>query len=687
MSETLKRIGVLALSAGLLNCNTASETPDQNAPGQHESAAVTAASSGVDVDQPRDPQDAAIPWRWIGTRTDLTADCPEPVATVPGVVPWKVRPLFKQDDGSSIPPGLLSLCVYERDRPADLAALRNLVTTGDLADVETDYMAGAPAASVLRDAVWQELRGHFLTQAGRVDLPSVATPTRLALLDTGATHTTGAEKYLGNSPHGYTLSNMAKDLLCDSGRAMCLAQVTARLALAYETFDQESATGSGRNEAEGGLIGTIGDLAEAIRQEVHEWESSGSGERLVLNLSMAWLGDFGGLQAAATDMPLAVQAVYRALRDATCRGALVIAAAGNAGGGPMAERGPLLPAAWEARPAPDLARCGNLIDSSELDPSNFPSGVRPYRPLIYAAGGIRSGGEALANARLGGTPRLVAFADHAVAVDPGRHVPTAILTGSSVAALVTSATAAAVWSYRPSLSSYQVMEIVYQSGDDLGRGANFCLGGSRRTPCPDSTLNVRRVSLCAAFTEACAGGDEACPPDLPTCGAWPGEALSLAATDRGSFVPVPSMIVNLDTDVTQPYATTASVCRGENLLHKPSVTPLDPCPHRQYYGHTVESWTEPQPTSDPCPACELDYQSPGKLYVEIDEYFSGTLTDATLIIGSATYNLGLGSLSAGDIALVEDIPMLADSSTPVSISFTVNHYSSATSSVLVLGAE
>ena len=682
----------LAMTLVLAGCSTAPvSTWPQSTPPQESATpkaapreAAPAPRSTVDVDTPLRPRDAALRWRWIGIKTNVTAPCPSP-ATTPGTTPWDVRELFDHGSGTMIPPSLRRFCLYERATAAGISELRDLVTNGLLTGVDTDRMVVSALGSDLQDATWRPSRDFFLSQTGFASLPSTGSRPRLAILDTGATRESGAERFRGSSQHGYTLVNMARDLLCGGGS--CLAEVTSQLTLAYMGYHPENRELCDRNESEGGYLGTLGELAEAIRQEVDAWETSGSADRLVINLSLGWHPRFGGLEARVRNMPEAVQPVYEALADATCRGALVVSAAGNAGGGPEDETGPLLPAAWETRLAPGFAACASRLGSPP-GAADFPTtGRRAYRPLVYAAGGVAASGHPLFNSREEGTPRLAAYADHGVAEASGGS--TSMMTGTSVSSLVVSAAAAAVWHYRPSLAPHQVMDLLHDAGHDLDREADFCLGG-RSSSCPDDDLDTHAVSVCAAVRLACSGGHEDCPSasSLPTCTSWSEEGPDFSAVDTTSLT---GTTVDLDDDITRAYSPMPSICGGETLLYSPtSLRPTDPCPHHQYYGLPVEPWTDPQPSSNPCPSCWVGGPPPSDrkagtstLYLEIDGDFTGDLTDATLKIDSDTYNLGLGTLSSGSKAVVEDLPAISKSST-VTLAFTRDGDQSVTSPVLVV---
>ena len=137
----------------------------------------------------------------------------------------------------------------------------------------------------------------------------------------------------------------------------------------------------------GGSIGSQADVARAIYDEVGRWEGSlgvGDEHKLVLNLSLGWHPAYGGSETR-TSMPVPVRAVYDALRYASCKDALVIAAAGHEDtpdSGSQAD-GPLYPAAWESEPATTSSEC-----LTDFLTTSTPSATGTYTPLIYAVGGV-----------------------------------------------------------------------------------------------------------------------------------------------------------------------------------------------------------------------------------------------------------------------------------------------------------
>ena len=536
------------------------------------------------------PAGACVDWRWIGIKTDPAAPCPDPADN--GLPGWTGLPLFDDDLQYDPVPALRNFCLYEKAEGEvvddDLTALKNL-RLEKFEQLERDCLvvvpaAGAPAAGAEEQATAAEqnrvetLRDVFLANAGVVSTPAATQPAaaqpavQLALLDTSPTSPPSPDATITGTPqnhppsakgsrHGYTLANLAADMLCGGGvTPRCVAQITSRLALPVKKFDARQWQAGDRAEnAESGYVGTLGDLAMAIRDELTAWEEIGSSagprRRLVLNLALGW---DPALFGARQDTYPAVQAVYLALQKAACQDVLVVAAAGNLLGGPK-ETGPLLPAGWETEQAPPCA--GD-------------------RPLLYAAGGVRADGRPLANARPGGMPRLVAFGDHAVSWN-SQHGATATLTGSSVATLITAATAAAVWNDHPHLSPHDVMKHLYNKGvSDVSPApeADFFLPQAGQPPVR------RRVMLCKALGT--------CPSTLPAPPQLPSPTMI-----RSSKLPSFRASTPTSKKIVRPFST--------------------------YPGIMARPWLGPQPESDPCPPC---YEDPA------NQGFAGTTTSSTLVL-------------------------------------------------------
>ncbi|MCH9648984.1 MAG: S8/S53 family peptidase [Deltaproteobacteria bacterium] len=579
------------------------------------------------------------PWRWIGIQSEANQRCP-PAKPDSG---WSVEPLFANTNNKE----LKRFCLYQRKTPGNASGL----PTNRLQYLDPDIMGVAAQGSSLAQQTWQALEEHFLSQVGQMSLPgAAASNVRLAILDSSPTHTArgaqGPEDAPANSPHGTALLNMARDLLCDPSETTCRALLASRLALAYTCFDPQDPLIC-RDDVKGGFIGLISELAQAIHQE----SSLPGQDRLVLNLSLGWQPRLGGTERKIADMPTPVQAVYRALEDASCRGGLVIAAAGNRSSGASSQPGPLLPALWETRRAPRGTQC------QRLGLPATPGGAASYRPLLYSVAAVKDSAAALDTTRQRGVPRLAAFGDHAAVALSQSPGATATLTGSSVASLVVSATAAAVWSYLPASNPFQVMETVYQAGISTGRQADYCAGS--RT-CPKKRGEVREVSLCTAVAAACGTSPQCAPISCPTP-----QPLDLSAVAWGRFSAPTIDISTLETKL-EPKPP----CGNETVFYDgKGAAPAEPCPHYRYPSAALEPWIEPQPEFIPCPNCIATFDSPGSLYFEVDDLWKGDLTSSTLKCGTSSYSLETGTLKPGSKLVLTSVPESCLTASPTLLSF------------------
>ena len=570
------------------------------------------------------------------------------------------EPMPQDDVAAAIPPGLRAFCLYER---ADEGAIKldTLIGQG-LVRADSDCVAVASASSDRLDTTLvPKLRSRFLEGAGAVDLPSSSWPrSRLTVIDSRPN--SGAVDP-GRSPHGDALARMAEKLLCPTATG-CAADVEAELALPIRSLSPYE------THPNGGFIGPIGELAAAVHRAVRRWlaDSLGAEKHLVLNLSLGWNGKLfnltqdapsveacSQLAATAIDDPgvtSPVLAVYCALQDASCRGALTFAAAGNRSWGPPSplKTGALHPAAWTAEPAPDSSICQAILDE---EPAAGTSG--PEMPLVHAVGGVRASGARLSNSRPHAEPRLVAFGDHAV-VKEDQSPPLPTYTGTSVGTLVVAASAAAVWHYQPELEPHEVVAQLNESGDSVARTADLYLGA---TP-PE----VRRVTLCTALDKACAGLSSNCPAQLQQldCAAPKPLPIKVPAEPWTACTgPSPLGGMRRCRGVTE--------CAGKTVYFR-GRPPRNPCPQYQFDDTSTRPWSSPQPDEAPCPRCPASDNSPCSLVIHIpgDWRYQGyddvQLTDATLEIEDTIYALSdlLPDVEfvPGEPIFVEGIPYCED---------------------------
>jgi hypothetical protein len=476
-------------------------------------------------------------------------------------------------------------------------------------------------------------------------------PIRVAVVDTtptafhqsgAATDSPGGLAGVDTAEHGAALGRLIRTLACpdedeDQDLFPCAARVSNHLALSHVALDAPDATG-------GGYFGHITELAAGIGDAVGQWDEGGSGQQhLIINMSVGWDPSFN----ADPRNDEGIAAVRAALEDAACAGALIVAAAGNSNDGPDPGSGPMYPAAFELEPAP--AAC----------PRGAGAGNSTYWPLVYSAGGLRGNDAPLVSTRPGGRPRLAAPAEHATAdarntlggpvFDGDLLAASRPLTGTSVAAAVTSSVAAIVWSYRPELTAAEVMDIVYGSALDLGIGADYCLGGAA---CAAHT--IRRVALCKALIAAC----DTAPPDHPTCSLVTMPACPARPPFTGPTTTLQTALAAItaytDAEVlaeeaagTTPdadpsaagLADQGAVCAGADLFTLDPDPPMCPDPTVNFANHQVTPWVLPQPGSDGCPVCVLLTQAAlsvssqsGTAYIDIDPDITYNLTATVMAV-------------------------------------------------------
>ncbi|MCH9686361.1 MAG: S8/S53 family peptidase [Deltaproteobacteria bacterium] len=530
----------------------------------------------------------------------------------PSVAGWTKTSVLKNgNDWLAAHPGLAPdpeghVCRYNWTGAIPIGgALSNIQSHPNILDTAPDCNAVLEqGTSALTPAVEHYLRDMFYDQIGKVDadallLPSgesseqYRSPVLVGVIDTMPT----SEPSDPRSEHGENMARIATDVACPSGETGCA--VTVERTLGMPRYG-----GGYIDTTNGGFMGTHSDLAAAIMEQVQRWRFQYPATTpLIINLSVGWEPHvFGGNEVVP---PPRVAAVRTALEIASCHGALIIASSGNETA--LCGVGPMLPAAWEQRAAPDVTRCSDLGI-----PTASPSGL--YRPLVHAVGGLDTAEAPMPGSRDGGNPRLAAAATYGVA--GGSNLTTG-LTGTSVSAAVVSGAAALVWSYAPALTAHEVMDIIYASGEPLNRWADFTLT-------PALTPLAHELNVCAALEAACQSPNT-CPPLGLNCSTGavsvnPGIAVALA--DK-----VPASII------ADPVFNPAQECALECGVPVYAASDgQDPCtsttvPPSAYY-------TSPQPNSPPCPACTLSGE---EVHASLDSYYElQTIDDVVVTLYDGT---------------------------------------------------
>ncbi|MEQ8276384.1 MAG: S8 family serine peptidase [Deltaproteobacteria bacterium] len=503
--------------------------------------------------------------QWVGYRL-TSAPCPV-VTAPPALGTWN-----KTEPFTGSIPGLERWCVY-RWEPAVVGTPPDTSVLPDTPDLRLERDCEVVSAHArLPNGAWQPLSTAYLEQ---IDVPEIAglpfqQTTRVAIVDSSLERVGAVSE--GLSRHGEAMGSVVHNLTClGPNGAPCGAELSNHLALPRidtETYGER-----------GGHYGTQSELGVAMFQAIFSWRFGPTwtpGSRFIMNLSVGWNEAYGG---APSNPSLPAKLVYQVAQYASCNGALMIAASGNRS--TDLTPGPIFPAGWE-RATPFC---------SDAPPN-------AYDPLVHAVGGVDGRDSTLALSRIASQPRLVAPAAQVNVEQPVlNNVPTVIASGTSFAAAGVSATAALVWSLRPNLQPYQVMQVVYQSAIPVGGASDFGLN--------NQAFARRRVSVCRAVTLACLG--LACPP-LPAC------------ENRAAGV-----------DATADFATAISITYPglmgpQNAVPGPSATnPSDLDPFK-------EPWVVPQPDEEPCPLCGITAATfEGQIDQDIAQS-GATITNSTVIV-------------------------------------------------------
>lgn len=387
----------------------------------------------------------------------------------------------------------------------------------------------------------------------------------------------------GYLDHGEDLGTWIRTLACPGGGPVCQAEVATSLALALLRVEGQSV----RDTTNGGDHGSLADLATSIfRRYALLPQPPGN---VVVNLSLGWLPH--NTSPLAIGMPSIaeppVRAVFDVLREASCHGHLVVAAAGNVSSEAATPAGPILPAAWETLPAPGSAECANDfgIDSAPAD---------GYTPLLHAVQALDGRDGLPAMARPDSTPPLMAPGAHGLVASAnlGARIHTGAYTGSSWAVASVSAVAATVWSYEPLLEAHEVISHIKSSGVGLGHPVDFSFAS------PFALSTAVRVSFCRAIKDACLRTGCLDPVSCPS--AAPGRDLRPQGLTFNAVGLSPLSFVH-------PVTSTFSAPCGGTLVEssKHPAGSNHPCPRLDFPTNYDEPGTHPAPGPIICPTCVL----------------------------------------------------------------------------------
>lgn len=565
--------------------------------------------------------------RWIAI-TNPNAACPIDPLNI-----WNEGKLFKGPVGGP-PPSLGRYCVYEwtgarvnpggtqclpygANGPGDdeINQLQTVIGVG--AELGEDCIDTSPMA--FENDLANANRKTLFYRAGGVDVlpasamnPAWPIAARIAAADTSPDALSSGIA-VGQSRHGDTVAHVARDLSCPQGeQATCAGHLTTALALPRFDLANPLAT----DLVQGGFFGTEGDLATSIERIVLKWREDvekGTAEpRLVVNLSVGWqnVGDRNNCSPPQLNMnpellaPPA-RAVLDAMRYATCHGALILAAAGNATGGATPQSGLVCPARWEELSTLDFATCGDWVGKDfggiwlerwGQFPMRAADGMHPYNRVVYAVGGVDYGNAPLVPTRPLARPRIAALGLLGAAWDAspnGAVTPNSngqppsippLVTGTSISTAVASAVAATAWAYAPNLTAPEVLDKIYNPGVALQQNAmniqadsGTCIGAS--------SCDVKQLSVCRILAVPC---NDAAPVGM-----------------QGQALQNPALTVPLQTTLTTEFATAIA----SNAVFPDTL----PIPDSRVQNVAAAPWTFPQPNWPTCPSCLININNPNDL--------------------------------------------------------------------------
>lgn len=568
----------------------------------HASALALVSALCALLARPSLGQDAACPgFRYVGIRS--SPRCPVPESSQQAGR-WVSVPLT----GTTKAPGLARFCGYDwvpsdpqrptppnpEGLPRDGAIPASVWLAPDchvVAPLAPYSFSDLPqVAGPLRDATLKALGALAALPVG----PVAPSPVRVAVVDSAVERSSvGGSAGWGRLAHGRVMGRLIRELSCPTdtpspaaATSACIGAVTSHLALPHLTPTVV-------DEKRGGFFGTQSQLGQAILRAVESWRASDAPERrLVVNLSVGWeakkeersrAGAAKWPQAGSHE-PGPVQLVRAAITHAVCRGALVVAAAGNRTAGPSPGEGPMVPAAWESTPAPSPDECARF-EGEHVEEQG--SGKEPYRPLVYAVAAVDGADRFLSSTRPLSRPGLAGYGHH-VSVSDGA-LATEVLSGTSLSAAAFSGIAATVWGYRPSLTAHEVAQLIYDAAPSLSPSpdgtpaeAELCLGSC-------AGRDIRRVSLCSALAKACASKAEACPEEVKC------ESVAPYAGSNVAWDPVDWDAALSSVDGPPPPLPAPLPCLGGACF-----TAADAVPTK-----AAVPWVDPQPGWSGCDVCAL----------------------------------------------------------------------------------
>lgn len=554
MRQTLGWILVSLVSACVVEPVDGELGSDGDEPAEFRAAPPVLAASAV----------ACPSWRQV-VRRNTEAPCGA-VVTAKGT--WTGTKLFGTTPGE-----YAKYCVYEFSGTPIKADTDALYGKDWVVEAAADCRVVVPQTG-LDEVINPELRALTIDRLDNVseaeldldDTEELRAPIRIAVIDT----TPHDDPATPRDDHGLVVADLIESIAhgCNSPET-CNVIVDNVLGLARY--------GPGKTHTDpinGGFIAFHSEIAAAVHNTVLAWELSKNQNfqpKLIINFSVAWLKAFGGDPGASSP---AVNATLLALRRASCQDALIIAAAGNESQDCVP--GPMVPADWEKLAVPTQQECNNVMGVPWV------SSPAPYKALVHSVGGLDYEDAEVSVTRDLGRPRLAAIAEHVV----GSDVTDTARTGTSMSAAVVSGVAGLVWSYHSTLTSHEIIALIYGGGVPTGENAEYARSGVHE---------IKRATACSALAQSCLP-PLACPGTFDLdCVVDPLETDALHDAITGLVPDSTSQITLTEFGECPGYC-------GDTLTRwvapgAPAV--CDPIPGTARIDYLVA----PQPTNPACPAC------------------------------------------------------------------------------------
>lgn len=473
-------------------------------------------------------------------------------------------------------------------------------------------------APVLQSLFWDRAGGVTSDEleSGGLSTEDIRRPVRVSMVDTVPFAFNGWVTY----DHGEMLKRMVLDLACPATDPPDCAVSVVRILGMPRTAPLVV------DPVHGGIGATLSDAGAALMEAHRRWQLSGEDGLHIVNLSLGWIDD--AFNNPGENMNANAEAIHFALQHLACHGEIVVAATGN--GDPLTcSEEAVYPARWQSEPAPNAVQCAALLN---VTVANLPVPIPATpRPLLYAAAGLTLEDELLPSTPDLSVSPLVAIADHAVGGDTDLAT---IMTGTSVAAAVTTAAAAMAGSYNPDGDGWDAMQAVYDGAVPMP-AADMEI----TLTMPGVHPEVRRVSMCGALTAACEAWGS-CGLDSECSSAYELDMSALDFDYGGT-----DWSQNASYGATDDCLLSESICGADTEAMAPGNAQQAANACATNYLDPLVAFVKPQPPKPPCPACTLSTEEQKLYFTLSNDFAAANVENVTIHItdgDGAEFSVNLG---------------------------------------------